>query len=70
MNWIRCKDRLPEKEGRYLVTEFAGEFRDVYTALWIPKSGKWIPDRSGMWGRGVVAWMPLPEPYKMDEVTE
>ena len=68
--WVRCKDRLPEEEKRYLVTEFAGEFKDVYTALYVPKSGKWIPDGIGMWSRGIVAWMELPEPYKTDEVTE
>lgn len=62
--WIRCKDRLPEKEKHYLVTEYAGEFMDVYTALYVPKSGKWVPDRLGMWSRGIVAWMELPDPYK------
>ena len=69
MKWIRCKDKLPEKEGHYLVSIFSGEFRHTNIATYVPKTNKWIPDSYGNWDH-VKAWMPLPEPITYDEVSE
>lgn len=58
--WIPCNERLPETDGRYLVT--------------CSKIGAWVvdwniwhnePKPSWLWEQGVTAWMPLPEPYEM-----
>lgn len=58
--WIPVSERLPEKEGKYLVTTFGGGMYDVDTShffIW--------EDGETEWGEyGVEAWMPLPEPYK------
>lgn len=62
INWIKCKDRQPDREGKYLTTIFAGEFTIIRTATWIPRSQKWIPDVEG-YLNNVVAWMELPEAY-------
>lgn len=61
--WIPCDERLPKESGEYLVTialnmevfvtesEYFAEIHDEY------------PWRD----YGVIAWMPLPEPYEVEE---
>ena len=55
--WIPCSERLPNKSGWYVVT-VCGHERIVDV----------LPYNSGWNGvttkQEVVAWMPLPEPYK------
>lgn len=72
--WIPCSERLPEKNGMYFITlkdlDFNGEchcfteFR-YYTS----RKKKWDEgierDNPGM---EIIAWMPLPEPYKEKEI--
>ena len=61
--WIPVSERMPEKGGAYLVTtKWKGSYSgDVYTetnmAVYREKEEKWDC-------AGVVAWMPLPEPYE------
>ena len=58
--WIPCSERLPEEYAQYLICYEDGECF-VY----------WLEDAD--WARGVIekehiiAWMPLPEPYKGEE---
>lgn len=62
--WVSCKDRLPETNGEYLVTVKADSkyaFNNeptVYTDYF--QFGCQWDDC----GDDVIAWMPLPEPYK------
>ncbi len=69
--WIPCSERLPEKSGRYLVTEkrFAiddrkhnGRYQTVVEE---------VTFSNGIWNRAnfieVLAWMPLPTPYREEE---
>ena len=57
--WIPCSERLPEKDGQYLVTRWAG---------FLPK--EMIIDIAryscNEWHKAypIEAWMPLPEPYR------
>ena len=78
--WIPCSERVPEAEGIYLVTvdkECLGEDENsVFHAYWI--KGDWHHDffekrkytriLRYIVGRiddiKIIAWMPLPEPYK------
>jgi len=78
--WIPCSERLPEKSGRYLVTrKFNALFSlwdKVYIANYSDLMGVCVETK--IWWIGnpgtpsfeelndVVAWMPLPEPYKTD----
>ncbi len=58
-DWIPCSERLPE-DGTYLCTldgELVGE-QEPFTGMCGIENGKW--DEEGC----VIAWKPLPEPYK------
>lgn len=54
--WIPVTERLPEKNGRYLIT---GKRGTVYS----------LEYEDERWYGGIqpIAWMPLPEPYKYGE---
>jgi len=56
--WIKCSDKMPDKDGRYLVCE-------QYSTLWIGVSSL----RKGVFDGGVTTthWMPLPEPPELDK---
>ena len=57
--WIPCSERLPEKDGNYIVTDDSGGMRCVNECLFIK-----CVDGSAYWSlANVIAWMPLPEPY-------
>lgn len=63
--WIPCSERLPEKNRKpntFLVTDSDGKLS--ISKFYFPLSNSDIdkPYWSGM--IDVVAWMPLPEPYK------
>lgn len=74
--WIHCSERLPEKSGKYLVTINCGGSVHTTVRRFNPKPKhpeqnepiftKRLPLYSG-WERrtcGVIAWQPLPEPFK------
>ena len=54
--WIPVTERLPEEDGRYLIT---GKRGTVYS----------LEYEDERWYGGIqpIAWMPLPEPYKGGE---
>lgn len=59
--WIPVSERLPE-EGTYLCTfdgELVGE-EEPFTGMCGYHNGKWDEEC-------VIAWMPLPEPYKTNK---
>lgn len=81
--WIPCSERLPEKSGRYLVTRGLNACGAVWNRVYIINYSDLMGLKSErIWWDGnvgksdfkriddVTAWMPLPEPYKMDEVEE
>ena len=55
-HWIPCSERFPEKDGYYLTTTC---YRQVYCDFWNEDHF----DRT----EAVIAWMPLPEPYEVEE---
>lgn len=53
--WIPVSERLPEKNGKYLVTVRNGNvYAGVYDAF------------SGRFQCAAIAWMPLPQPYNAE----
>jgi hypothetical protein len=67
--WIPCAERLPEKDGYYLVTtkwksRYLGNvYIDATMARYREKPKEWTYNH-------VIAWMPLPEPYKAESEGE
>lgn len=77
--WIPCSERLPKEKGWYQCTcrdneiwNTDGIVRDLY---WYPSLEEFVDniryERNDLkeiekffWTKYVVAWMPLPEPYK------
>lgn len=76
MTWNSTKDRLPEKNGRYLiatrrtcepiVAHFAAHLDELDPRTFeTHRPGWWLDDDEAIWEvRGVTHWMPLPDlPY-------
>lgn len=61
--WIPCSERLPkEKDGKVLICEENGK---VMTGKYSEYSDTWYKgDMCGVGDSKVIAWMPLPKPYK------
>lgn len=68
--WIPCSKRLPEAGVRYQVTFESGEvgyadFRNkIFLSDGSAKENVWETERYYEDDGEVIAWMPLPEPYK------
>lgn len=60
--WIPVSEKLPEREGWYLTSlgdkTYGGADVDMYCKGWVK------------YGTHVLAWMPLPEPYKAESDKE
>lgn len=65
-HWILRRERLPEYSGRYLVSVLDGIDRRTTVAPYHPQRRTWtLTGRMAYWK--VIAWMPLPEPYREGE---
>ena len=69
--WIPCSERLPEEEEDSLITDgesmAVGYYRQDAKA-WDSADFGWIENREKGYGiNEVIAWMPLPEPYKGEQ---
>ena len=70
IRWIPVSKRLPEEDGFYLATcdgEICGEDEPV-SCMAEFENGKWVDDEDDY--QCVLAWMPLPEPYKAESEEE
>lgn len=64
--WIPCSERLPEESGRYLISVLDGVGRRTTVAPYQPRYKAWtMTGRMAYWK--VIAWLPLPEPYRGEE---
>ena len=69
-HWIPCSERLPEENGQYLITIKYKHVNDSYEDVYA-EHGEWLDGKWDMFCFGhcgevedIIAWMPLPEPYK------
>lgn len=75
--WILVTERLPEKNGRYLVTRGLNACGAMWNRVYLINYSDLMGLKSGrIWWNGnvgksdferiddVIAWMPLPEPYR------
>lgn len=73
--WIPCSERLPENNQNVLVWfEYFryGDFNCLYQTIGISYTwkGEWsgfVNNTSGWQKLRIIAWMPLPEPYRGEE---
>lgn len=65
VEWIPCSERLPEEAGFYIVTkrQKSGEIQ-VALGSYRPLFNEWSGNGNF---KDVLAWMPLPEPYREDD---
>ena len=64
--WIPCSERLPDNEKRVLCTVQSGEHFCVVPCIFIQHTRRWLPEVYGNHDN-VIAWMPLPEPWKEEQ---
>lgn len=75
--WIPCSERLPGESGRYLVTRGLNACGSLWNRIYIANYSDLMGIKSEkIWWQGnvgksdferlddVLAWMPLPEPYR------
>lgn len=66
--WIPCSERLPSESGDYLCT-IPLDADETYTEVLTFHKGRFYED-DDEWGEtyhdDVLAWMPLPKPYKAE----
>ena len=66
MRWIPVTERLPDNEHRVLCTVQSGEHFLVVPCIFVQRTRRWLPEMYGNHDN-VIAWMPLPEPYKGED---
>lgn len=71
LRWIPCSERLPGKDGKYLVT-YCDDLIKNYVIERNFYNGKFepMPYFEEYTGRKALAWQPLPEPYRTEECEE
>ena len=66
--WIPASEQLPEKSGMYIVTRGDDAFEEDGKATWAifdpAKKKFYYPGGRVKYYINVLAWMPLPEPYR------
>ena len=62
-DWIPVSERLPEESGYYIATTYDGVGRRTTFVKYQKKAKSWELTGARSYWR-VIAWMPLPEPYK------
>lgn len=69
--WIPCSEGLPNDDESVIVSvlDNRGDVPWKYTTVAWRCSGVWISDNDILCGT-VVAWMPLPEPYREESEVE
>lgn len=69
--WIPCSERLPEEDGVYIISfkEYSGLIccAVAYLTLNHPKWKWWDLENEYEYYEAVIAWQPLPAPYKEEE---
>lgn len=57
--WIPCSERLPDESGKYLVTcRKFGKLETTWNIFYGGDHASWL------WNDEIIAWMPLPEPWR------
>ena len=69
--WIPVRERLPENSGNYLITYCYGGKIETQEAVYVVgEEDKWFDTTDIEITLAVIAWMPLPKPYKADKESD
>lgn len=66
--WISVDERLPEKDGKYIVARLEGSKHSISVRKFRKEVPCWYRGYCGHWEKrtnAITHWMPLPEPPKM-----
>ena len=66
--WIPVSERLPEKDGEYLCTTVYGNVTDIWIDTFY--KGEWTRPADVEFDYEIIAWQPLPDPWKGDKDIE
>ena len=61
--WIPVEERLPEEAGTYIINALTGERNIVTFAKWQNRYKRFDMTGARTYWK-IIAWCPLPEPYK------
>lgn len=66
IEWIPVTERLPEEKREVLICTSGGSIYigEYEKSTWADGSGTWTESLEYLMIHTVVAWMPLPEPYR------
>lgn len=70
MKWIPVTERLPEKDGKYLVARKEGTKHSISVRKFRKEVPCWYRGYCGHWERrtnAITHWMPLPEPPETEK---
>ena len=61
--WIPCEERLPEEAGTYIINALTGERNIVTFAKWQNRYKRFDMTGARTYWK-IIAWRPLPDPYR------
>ena len=67
--WIPANERLPEEAGTYIINALTGERNIVTFAKWQNRYKRFDMTGARTYWK-IIAWCPLPEPYRPAERSE
>lgn len=67
--WIPCSEMMPEEETDVLICNSTGNIA-ISRGTYCTEESDWIWYTSGWRFGEVIAWMPLPEPYRAERREE
>lgn len=68
--WIPVNEKLPDKDGKYLVTKKLRHFgiTEIDIACWLKNLMKYDGNNGFYTNDQVIAWMPLPKIYEEEPI--
>lgn len=71
IDWIPCSERLPDKSDFYMVCAYNGDTYDYRKNWFYHEDDYGDSEWTGLIScEKVIAWAPLPEPYKPEDIKE
>ena len=66
--WIPVEERVPEEECYKVIV--CSKQGNIDTGIYSPYTKQWFIGNISALGKGIIAWRPLPEPYRPERSEE